>query len=160
MKTKKKISLEAHLNDKLLSLYGIEKKAPSRLNMSWTSFLIKKKNEKHFFFFILFLILRELQAHFFTLCFLAIIDFFFQLLVTFLSLIVFHAIFFLSLVVTVVFQHPLMALSITFHLFIILLTNSHFCIHTFLHYVVVGSFVVFFPFAYRLLLSISQYSLS
>lgn len=31
---------------------------------------------------------------------------------------------------SVVFQHPLMALSITFHLFIILLTNSRFSIHT------------------------------
>lgn len=61
----------------------------------------------------------------------------------FLSLIVvFSCIFFASLSLThtrarpfvsVVFQHPLMALSITFHLFIILLTNSHPHTHSSVH---------------------------
>lgn len=104
----------------------------------------EKKIAKTFLCFFLS-ILHELHAHFFTLCFLAIIDFtffpFFFLfahcsLCFYLALCVFHAIFFLAparLFVSVVFQHPLMALSITFHLFIILLTNSHFSIHTFLY---------------------------
>lgn len=58
--------------------------------------------------------------------------------------------------VSVVFQHPLMALSITFHLFIILLTNSH--PHTLLYI-----YYVFAPSpsssaAFASSFSISQYS--
>lgn len=175
-KRRKKLSLEAHLNDKLLSLYGVKKK-PSRLNMSWT-FRIEKERERekqqNISRFCVFVCVWHSLSHFtqascsFLYALFSCCHRFFSALLALLVMLlfishcsIFMQFFFLLLsdarpFVSVVFQHPLMALSITFHLFIILLTNSH--PHTLLYI-----YYVFAPSpsssaAFASSFSISQYS--